>query len=300
MSSILYPSVRRRALILTALTCALLAAAGTNARGQAPQVFEDFSSFPGLTGVATDTALSDYGTGLYLIVATSTGAGFASVAGPGQPAPNLALGYDSLNETGFVITDSSFTPAFTSTSHMLAMRFRYSGTTATNSRGPIIIMYQQGASFPCYVMRAGTDGSNVFGVSPTITTGGTPGAPTYGSFGSTAAAEGAWHTLIVQYQNSTTTATNNGAITWWVNPVTTASPGSTFTTVITSTGTTPVSDWGLRGNFFSANLGRPTSIEIDTIGIWDGFGTAGVNDLQAGLDFLAAAVPVELSGFSLD
>lgn len=289
----------RRALAATLLAGGLFAAA-PGVRAQAPDMQENFTAFNGLTGAANANAASDYGTGLFLISATSTPAGFASVLRTGAHADNKAFGYDSRNETGFVITDSSFT-GFSQQTFMVALRFYYSGTTiAANNRGPIFMMYQAGASFPVFVFRVGTDGSSVLGVSPTVTTGGTPSAPTYGSFSSTAAAENTWHTLVIHYTNASTSSATDGQITWWLNPVTVASPGSQSLNRGTFSGPAPVSDWGLAGNFFSANTGRPTDVRIDSIGIWDGFGTAGDNSLQEALDFLSATVPVELTAISLD
>jgi hypothetical protein len=297
---------------LTGLGLALaLAGLSGAAIAQAPDAIEDFDTFPGIpAGSPVGTIVANDAGTMFELLTASVSTGWLVAPGPGQPAPDQGIGVAPRTETAFLINSADFSGAtFTSQSHMIAFRIFYTGTGATlNQRMTALAVYEAGAGFPAYAIRCGRDNTvapGVLGISATVCVGGgpPPTAPSYASFSNIALAENTWHTVVVMYNNATTSAALDAQIRIWVNPVTGLEPPNLQNvagTIGTQSGPAGFANYGMRPNFFGVPATGPTNVTVDTIGIWNGNGTPGDNDLAAAVAFLTTAVPVELSAFGLE
>ncbi|MDB4459239.1 Ig-like domain repeat protein, partial [bacterium] len=168
--------------------------------------------------------------------------------------------------------------------------------------GQLFSVYNQGTSANndyAYVVKVGIDSSGDHGMEITIPSFDTSfpenGTQNY-SLGFTQVTPDTWHKCVIQYTSPATILATDGAISIQIDPASGAAspqiaiPDGRFL-IASPTGVGPFGRYGFgRSVGFSIDADGP-DMYIDSIGSWDGFGSTGVNDSQAGLDFLNSSIP---------
>jgi len=254
-----------------------------------PNLVEEFDSFATLNNGNTTNA-SDTGFGFRLNGSASDG-GFqldtTEALNGNAMTFTSAEGASMSNQSEFTLAEDD---------HMLAFLFRYEddGGSSINELTEVLNIIAQGGTQLMYSFNLGVGFNGTEGISARFAATPPNGVTTYSPF---PVSSGTWHSAVIQYQSASSTSAQDAVAEVWINPVSgTDVPNylnSVETAGISSTfGTGPIGDIVYGDSIFGSNNG-PT-VYVDSIGIWDGFGTAGVNDLQAAIDFLEfAALPNE-------
>ena len=256
-----------------------------------PNDAEEFDSFTGLP--AAGNSPSDTGVGF-----TASGS-FA--AGGLELDTTISQNGRGLTYTGTDLSqlalqaDLSGGDGYSASSHMVAFWFRVENdpAQANNTWTQLLQARCKGASGPAYLIAVGRDlsGNSRFRVTaPNTNSGGLTI-----TVASTNVPRGQWNQLIVQYtsaSDATTNPTTTAQLSVFLNPASDTATQSFGRSGITSQfGAGPLGRYTLGTSFSDAAVGTGgTRVWIDSIGTWDGFGTAGSNDLAAARAFLNDAL----------
>ncbi len=263
-----------------------------------PDDVEEFSAFPGFSGfftgatVANDTG-TDFGFLNFGSGGTTTATGFGLDAG--APPNGRGLTVEAAEGSG-MWNEADISPSkYTRTTHMLAFWFRFTDNTAAGAdhSTQILTVFNQAAANNvqfAYIFVAGTDstGNSGAGLILPKASGGNIEYP------HASATPNEWHKAVIQYRSASSPSVDDGGLDLWIDPT----HGGAHPTLsfgvggneLTSRNPGPFGKYGFGQVALGGDLDGPT-IFIDSIGSWDGFGTAGVNDLQAGVDFLNSSIP---------
>ena len=278
----------KRVSLFALMTALCLLGAVNFASAQAPDAVEGFTAFTTLDGTSPLVSPSDVGPDYFVV---DFGYGGTVAGGFVDEAPSLngdGLAFSAAEDTWLVLTDNVSTPTFTTRAYQVAFWVNFSSVAGTGNRTQTFLCYNQDAADMAWMIRTGTDGSGTLGIGLTVPV-------TAGSVSSTTnipATAGDWHQVVVQYDSPTSSGATDGAVAVWVDPASGGAAadiasGGGFTANLGGPGDGPFGYFGFAAALFGANPSSP-DVRLDSIGVWDDFGTVGVNDLQAAIDFLNA------------
>ncbi len=265
-----------------------------------PTDVEDFNAFPGLSGPPGSPVPNDT-TGFFDLrynYAATTAEGFAldQTQAPNGRGLRFAAAEDNAMETTIDFPADTYSER----QHQLAFWFRFSDVAASpdNSLTQSLFVYNRGASDLAYYLQVGKDYNGDVGANLVVPVdAGNVSNPTH-----LALAPDRWHAVVVQYDSASDTSSADAGIRMWLNPTDdSAQPDFELRT-----------DSGAMGSFFGdGTFGRlvfgassfpadPNGPDIwmDRIGIWNGYGESGENDLGAAIQFLYAYVSANLKDSS--
>jgi hypothetical protein len=275
-----------------------------------PDNVEEFIAFPGFSGsfssnptVANDTA-TDFG---FINFednpsGATTAGGFQVDTAMSQNGRGLAF---ASSENSGMRNDVDISPGdYTTAAHMISFWFRFSAATAdgTDNLGQLIQVYNQGTSSVndfAYLIKVGVDAVGTHGMQLTSSSLDTA-FPLNGILDYPLefipVTPNEWHRCVIQYTSAADTMATDGAFQLWIDPANgAAAPQMSFPDgrfkIASTHGAGPFGRYGFgRSVGFPIDAAGPDMF-IDSVGSWDGFGTAGVNDVQAGVDFLNSSIP---------
>ena len=264
-----------------------------------PDNVEEFNAFPGFSGSfsSNPTVANDVGGEFEFLnfgsgeTTEATGFGLDTVMSQNGRGLTFEAGEGSGMWSAADISPGDYTV----NSHMIAFWFKFTDNTANGASHSthIITVFNQNApdnGAYAYSFGVGVDINSIQGVGMTLPRAG--GANTTYAF--TGAAPDVWHQAILHYTSASDTMTEDGSLNVWIDPAGGSdAPDLVFNMAgdaMTSRVVGPFGRYGFGQVLFTADSLGP-DVAVDSIGTWDGFGTAGVNDVQAGVDFLNSSIP---------
>ncbi len=263
-----------------------------------PDDVEEFNAFPGFKGsFSNNTVANDTGTQFEFLNfgsgGTTSSTGFGLDTTLSQNGRGLTV---EASEGSGMRNAADISPGdYNQDSHMLAFWFRFSDNSGNgvSHSSSVITVYNQAAASNgeyAYNFQAGVDINGTQGVGMTLPR--SSGSNTVYPF--TSASPNIWHMAVVHYDSASDNATEDGLLRLWIDPPSGgAAPSLEFTSEensLTSRKLGPFGHYGFGQVLFGADSLGP-DVQIDSIGSWDGFGSPGSNDLQAGIDFLKSSIP---------
>jgi uncharacterized repeat protein (TIGR01451 family) len=259
-----------------------------------PNDSEEFNAFTGMAGTTT-SSVNDTGTGFSRSAAFAS-TGFLVDTVRSQNGRGLEFsGAESANI--FNTTELSGGGGYDERSHMVAFWFR-TGPLSEYANGtytPLFTAQNKSGSGIAYTILIGrhTDGSVAMRLLGPVN-----GGFQFFTLINPFTAE-TWHRLVLMYtsaSDSSGTPASQADLRVFLNPASgTASPFITWSAVINSLtsnqGDGPLGRYRFGRVTNSASVGiNGGKAFIDSVGTWDGFGTAGQNDLSAAITYLSDAI----------
>ena len=270
---------------------------------QGPDSVEEFNAFTGMAGSFPADADNDTGGQFEMInfSSSTTDGGFRIDTTTSQNGRGLT--FTSAEQNG-MRSSSDISPGdYTTPAHMISFWFRFSAATVDGSDhfGYLFAAYNQAPednTSYAYQVEAGIQADGQHGVQVVIPSSFVPSESPVGNFtvDFIPTTPDQWHRCIIHYTAASDTSETDGAFKIWIDPTSGSSvphvslPNESFA-VASPNGVGPFGRYGFgRSVGFPMDTAGPTMF-IDSVGSWDGHGAAGVNDLQAGVDFLNASIP---------
>lgn len=268
---------------------------------EGPDHVEEFNAFTGMTGFFPDPVSNDTATQFESINFTGTTAGSYLVdTALSQNGRGLLIAPEG--ETGMWMAEDLPVSDYTTPSHMIAFWFRFSSVAGTDHMSQIMSVYNRDpltVNHASYTLEVGVNGAGEHGMGVIISSLDTF-FPASGindfNIGFAAASPDVWHRCVIHYTSASSLTATDGSFKLWIDPSGDSSepqvsfPDDRFE-VASANGVGALGRYGLgRSVGFPIEAMGPDMF-IDSIGSWGGFGMAGANDLQAGVDFLNSSIP---------
>ena len=270
-----------------------------------PDNVEEFNAFPGFVGVFTGnpTVANDTATDFNFVQffsSTTTPTGFGLDTSMSQNGRGLTV--EAGEGTGMRNAADISPGDYSVNSHMISFWFKFSAASELNSFGNLLAVYNQGASANndyAYQLEVGRASDGQHGIQvrmPSVFLPDPEAGVQNFTAGFTPTAPNIWHRCVIHYAAASDTMATDATLGFWIDPSTGVTPpqidlpNATFAAA-SPNGVGPFGRYGFGGSVgFGANANGPDMF-IDSIGSWNGFGTVGVNDVQAGVDFLNSSIP---------